>query len=150
MRLTPDEARRRFLDEPRAVLGTVSEDGAPHLVPVTFVHADGHLYIAVDHKPKSTTDLRRLRNIAARPHVSLLADRYDDDWSRLWWVRADGVATVTGFPQLSEALAAELHTLFAAKYVQYSATPPNGRLADVEVRGWSGWSSAGLSKSYSA
>lgn len=144
MRLTPDEARRRFLDEPRAVLGTVGEDGTPHLVPVTFVHADGHLYIAIDHKPKSTTDLRRLRNIAAHPQVSLLADHYADDWGRLWWARADGVATVADFPQLPAVLAAGLHALFAAKYAPYAAVPPSGRVVDVEVRRWSGWSSADL------
>src|SRR5260221_699719 len=80
------DARERFLAEPRAVLGTVDEAGRPHLVPVTFVHAadaDGteHLYIAVDHKPKRTTDLKRLRNIAAHPEVCLLADHYEGDWN---------------------------------------------------------------------
>ena len=144
MQLGPGEARRRFLDEPRAVLGTVGEDGAPHLVPVTFVHSAGHLYIAVDHKPKRTKDLKRLRNIAAHPAVTLLADRYADDWSRLWWARADGNATVTGLDQLPAELRAELHALFAAKYAQYAATPPGGPVIDVDVRRWSGWSSADL------
>jgi PPOX class probable F420-dependent enzyme len=144
MRLDPDEARRRFLAEPRAVLGTVDQAGAPHLVPVTFVHRAGRLYIAVDHKPKRTTDLKRLRNIAANPAVTLLADHYADDWSRLWWVRADGNAAVTEFHQLPAELRTELHALFAAKYAQYAATPPGGAVVDVDVRRWSGWSSADL------
>jgi PPOX class probable F420-dependent enzyme len=144
MRLSSDEARRRFLAEPRAVLGTVGEDGVPHLVPVTFVHSAGHVYIAVDHKPKSTTDLKRLRNIAAHPAVALLADHYADDWSRLWWVRADGNATVTELHQLPAPLRAELHALFAAKYAEYAATPPRGPVVDIDIRRWSGWSSSDL------
>jgi PPOX class probable F420-dependent enzyme len=144
MRLGSDEARRRFLAEPRAVLGTVGEAGVPHLVPVTFVHDAGHLYIAVDHKPKSTTDLKRLRNIAANPAVSLLADHYADDWSRLWWARADGNAAVIELRQLPAARRAELHALFAEKYAQYAAALPGGPVIDIDIHRWSGWSSSDL------
>lgn len=150
MRLAPEEARRRFAAEPRAVLGTVGAAGAPHLVPVTFVAAGDRVYTAVDHKPKSTTDLRRLRNIAADPRVTLLADVYADDWSRLWWARADGTATVTDMCRLAQELRAELHTLFAAKYAAYAAAPPDGPLIAIEVHRWSGWSSADLSKTPAA
>ena len=50
------------------------------------------LYSAVDHKPKRSRALQRLENIAANPAVSLLVDDYAEDWSKLWWVRADGTA----------------------------------------------------------
>ena len=42
--------------------------------------------------------LRRLRNIAAHPAVCPLVDAYDEDWERLWWVRADGDARVVPPP----------------------------------------------------
>ena len=144
MRLGAEEARRRFLREPRAVLGTLGEDGAPHLVPVTFVHLDGHLYIAVDHKPKSTTDLKRLRNIERHSEVSLLADHYADDWTRLWWARADGNAAVTAFHQFPAEVGEKLHALFATKYAQYAVAPPRGPVIDIDIHRWSGWSSADL------
>jgi len=144
MRLSPEEARRRFLAEPRAVLGTVGADGAPHLVPVTFVGLAGRICIAVDHKPKRTTDLKRLRNIAAHPAVSLLADHYADDWTRLWWARADGDAAVTEFHQFPGEVGEKLHALFAAKYAQYAAAPPRGPVIDIDIHRWSGWSSADL------
>jgi len=64
-------------------------------VPVVFAVVFDTVYSAVDAKPKSTTDLRRLANVRANPRVSLLADEYaDDDWGTLWWARADGAARV--------------------------------------------------------
>ena len=57
-------------------------------MPVTFAVYGDLVCFAVDHKPKSTRDLRRLRNIRANDQVSVLVDDYADDWSRLWWVRA--------------------------------------------------------------
>ena len=99
MRLDPGAARRLFGAAPVARLATVSPAGRPHLVPVTFVldrqpGQPDHVYTAVDAKPKTTTRLQRLRNIQAHPQVALLADHYSADWTRLWWVRADGQAAV--------------------------------------------------------
>ena len=101
MRLDVDVCRSRFAAARHAYLATADGDGVPQLVPVTFVllsAVDGtagdapadEIVFAVDHKPKTTRDLKRLRNIADNPHVAVLTDRYDDDWSRLWWVRAAG------------------------------------------------------------
>src|SRR4051795_978279 len=85
------EARTRFAAAHVARLATAGTDGRPHLVPVVFALDGDTLYTAVDDvKPKATTRLRRLANIAANPAVALLADHYEDDWSALWWVRADG------------------------------------------------------------
>jgi PPOX class probable F420-dependent enzyme len=77
-----------------ARLATVSPDGRPHVVPVTFAVDGDVIYSAVDAKPKTTTRLARLRNITAEPRVAMLADHYEADWDRLWWARADGAATV--------------------------------------------------------
>jgi len=86
----------------------VDPDGRPHLVPLTFALGsrargagsgpEDHIYSAVDAKPKSSTDLRRLRNIRVNPRVAVLADHYEDDWDGLWWVRADGQAAILDDP----------------------------------------------------
>lgn len=114
-------------------LATVGADLRPHVVPVTYaVHGD-ELFIGIDQKPKSTTALKRLRNIAANERVSVLFDEYDEDWAHLWWVRADGVARVVA----EHTVAVEL---LVAKYPQYDADPPRGPVIAIRVDGWSGWS----------
>ena len=116
-----------------ARLATVREDGSPHLVPIVFAVAGDVIYSAVDAKPKRSRSLRRLANIAAEPRVSVLADHYEDDWSRLWWVRADGLARVL------DASPAALAAL-TARYPQYRDTPPPGPFLEITVDRWSGWS----------
>ena len=86
---------QRFASATVARLATVGATGQPHLVPITFALVDERTLItAVDHKPKRTTRLKRLENIAANPQVSVLVDHYADDWQQLWWARADGRARV--------------------------------------------------------
>jgi PPOX class probable F420-dependent enzyme len=151
MRLDAGAARRLFAGSAVARLATVTPAGHPHLVPVTFV-LDGRpgqgdwVYTAVDHKPKTTNQLQRLRNIQAHPEVALLADHYADDWTRLWWVRADGVATVLDEGTVLDqgtvpgaAGAAGPLRLLAARYPQYAAQPPAGPLIAVRVDRWTGW-----------
>lgn len=136
MRLSPGEARQRLVTARVARLATVSAVGQPHLVPVTFA-ADGDMvYIAIDHKPKSTLRLKRLANIAANPNVALLADHYADDWTQLWWTRADGEATVLTDPGDT----AHPVALLAARYPQYQSTPPTGPVIAITVTTWTGWS----------
>ena len=131
--MTPEEARATFLLQAHAVLATADASGVPHLVPVVFAPVVGGLALVVDHKPKRSTDLKRLRNIAANPHVSLLTEHYAADWSALWWVRADGTARVA-------PLTADLMAAFQARYPQYVETPPQGPAVVVAVTKWSGWS----------
>ena len=113
-----------------ARLATVTPDGAPHLVPIVFALVGDVVCTAVDAKPKRHRALQRLVNIAHEPRVSVLADHYDEDWSTLWWVRADGVATVTDEPEPA----------LVAKYPQYAATPPPGPFLRIAVRRWTAWS----------
>ncbi|MCX6464783.1 MAG: TIGR03668 family PPOX class F420-dependent oxidoreductase [Pseudonocardiales bacterium] len=133
MRLSAADARARFAGARVARLATVSAEGVPHLVPVTFAVLGERVVFAVDDKPKSTTRLRRLDNIAARPRVCLLADVYDDDWTRLWWVRADGTATV-------RATDADAVDALAARYPAYVERRPAGPVVSIEVDTWTGWS----------
>ncbi|NIH83425.1 TIGR03668 family PPOX class F420-dependent oxidoreductase [Amycolatopsis granulosa] len=132
MRLDPRDARDRFATARVARLATVSAAGRPHLVPVTFAVSGDEIVFAVDHKPKTTTALRRLANIAAHPAVSFLADAYDEDWTRLWWSRADGTATVV-------ESAPDAVGLLRAKYEQYARKPPAGPVVITRVTRWSGW-----------
>ncbi|MEU7827127.1 TIGR03668 family PPOX class F420-dependent oxidoreductase [Catellatospora sp. NPDC049133] len=133
-------ARERFATARVARLATVGPSGAPHLVPVVFALAGDTVYSAVDRKPKRTLALRRLANIAADPRVCLLADHYDDDWSALWWVRADGTARVLtpDDPESAVALA-----LLTERYPQYATQPPPGPVLAVTVMAWIEWSASG-------
>ena len=116
-------------------LATTRPDGRPHVVPCCFVLVGNTVYSAVDAKPKSTLALQRLRNLAAHPAASLVVDHYDDDWTKLWWVRLDGAARVleTG-AERDEALAA-----LAGKYPQYVDAPPPGAVVAVDVAEWRAW-----------
>ncbi|MGH2863343.1 MAG: TIGR03668 family PPOX class F420-dependent oxidoreductase [Solirubrobacteraceae bacterium] len=127
----------RFASATVARLATVGSAGQPHLVPITFALVDeSTLVTAVDHKPKRTTALRRLQNIEANPRVSVLVDHYEDDWERLWWVRADGLARVC---KAAPAGAAEA---LVERYAAYRERPPGGPFIVVEIQRFSGWSAA--------
>jgi PPOX class probable F420-dependent enzyme len=130
------------MDDPWALLAgarvarfaTVTPDGRPTLVPVCFA-IDGHtIYHAVDHKPKATRELARIRNVLAEPRAALLADYYDDeDWTQLWWVRADGTARVLDrAPHAIE--------LLVERYPQYLEHRPEGPVIALDVERISGWS----------
>ncbi|MFF2426530.1 TIGR03668 family PPOX class F420-dependent oxidoreductase [Streptomyces mirabilis] len=131
------EARRRFVAARVARLATVDAEGRPHLVPLVFAARGGEIVTAVDHKPKRSPRLRRLRNIAAHPAVCLLVDAYDEDWERLWWVRADGDARV--LPPGTQVEYTAAIDLLREKYAQYRQRPPDGPVIAVTVRRWHGW-----------
>lgn len=116
---------------------------APHIVPLCFaLLAPDTIVSAIDHKPKRTLKLERLANIAANPQVSVLADRYCDDWNALWWVRADGRARVLERDEQPMLRSRALDAL-AARYRQYAQHRPEGPLVVVEVDRWSGWAASG-------
>ncbi|WP_125777877.1 TIGR03668 family PPOX class F420-dependent oxidoreductase [Antribacter gilvus] len=135
MRLDPDECRERLGAARSAYLATVGADLAPHVVPVVFALADDVISIAVDQKPKTTTNLRRLRNLAENPRVAALCDHYADDWSQLWWVRADGIATVEEDGPVRQAAIDQL----VRRYPQYDDDPPRGPVVRIAVTRWTGW-----------
>lgn len=127
---------RRVASAYVARLATVGADGRPHIVPICFALDEQTLYFAVDSKPKQTTNLKRLRNIAANPAISVLVDHYEADWDKLWWVRLDGVArVVTDDGEVKKAL-----RLLAARYSQYRATTPAGPVVAVAIAVMTGWS----------
>ncbi|OBF80082.1 PPOX class F420-dependent oxidoreductase [Mycobacterium sp. 852002-51163_SCH5372311] len=125
----------RFAQSPVARLATVTPEGTPHVVPVVFAVDQNRIYTAVDAKPKTTQRLRRLTNIEHNPHVSLLVDHYTDDWAQLWWVRADGVATI----HTDDEAMRTGYWLLRAKYAQYQEVSLDGPVIVVTVRRWAGW-----------
>jgi PPOX class probable F420-dependent enzyme len=138
MRLDGEDCRVRAGRQRVARMATTGADLRPHLVPVTFALTGDVVMTAVDQKPKATTDLRRLRNIADNPRVALLWDRYDEDWTRLWWVRGDGIAEVVHTGDRWDAAVAALRQ----RYPQYLPSPPHGPAVLVTVDSWAGWSFA--------
>jgi PPOX class probable F420-dependent enzyme len=132
--VTPAEARARFSGARVARLATADAAGRPHLVPIAFAVAGDTIYSAVDAKPKRTRALRRLANVRANPAVSLLVDHWDEDWSRLWWVRADGTGRVLAPAEPEARRAVEL---LRERYPRQRAT---GEVLAVAVERWSGWS----------
>lgn len=121
-------------------MATVRSDATPHVVPITFAISNETLVTAVDAKPKRTTDLQRLRNLRTNPAVSIVVDHYADDWSTLWWVRIDGLASIVdgGAPERTAAIDA-----LVAKYSQYQVHAPDGPLIIVRPTGWTSWSASG-------
>ncbi len=128
--------KRRLATTFVARLATAGEDGRPHIVPICFALDDHSLYFAVDFKPKRTTNLKRLRNIAANPAVSVLIDHYANDWDELWWVRLDGEARlVTEGGEVERAL-----NLLAQRYAQYRTIRPTGPVVAISIGRMAGWS----------
>ena len=112
-----------------ARLATTDSDGRPHLVPIVFALDGDTLYSAVDRKPKGSMKLRRIENARARPDVTILVDRYEDDWARLWWIRLRGRARVLDQGEERDRALA----LLQEKYPQYRTEPPNGPVLAVDV-----------------
>jgi PPOX class probable F420-dependent enzyme len=129
------QARTRFSGSRVARLATVRPDGAPHLVPVVFALDGDTVWLVIDEKPKRGRALQRLANVRSEPRVSLLVDRYDEDWKRLWWVRVDGRARVVEEgPELDHALG-----LIVERYPQERESPPRGPAVAVAIERWRWW-----------
>ena len=121
-----------------ARLATIRPDGSPRLVPICFALEGDRLYSAVDHKPKRSRRLARLADVERDPRVEVLIDHYDEDWSRLWWVRLRGRAQVVA--RHERAL-----QLLCGKYPEYRRRPPAGPFLVVHVEEraeWRAWAQA--------
>ena len=95
MRLTKEQ--QRFIRSARvAHLATADREGQPHVIPICFAFDGEELYSPIDEKPKKRLPLllKRIKNIRENPHVSVVVDRYDDDWRRLAYVLITGRAKV--------------------------------------------------------
>ncbi len=139
MRLSDDEARARLAASGHGVLSTVHPDRGVDAVPVVYALDDGWIGVPVDTvKPKSSTRLQRVRNLETDPRAALLIEHWDpEDWSRLWWVRAE--LRFEGAPgsDRTTGLAARL----ADRFPQYR-DQPFARIIGLRVVGLCGWAAA--------
>ena len=119
-----------------ATLATIRADGRVDLVPITFAFDDRVLVTAIDHKKKSTIELKRLDNIRQFAEVTLLVDHYDDqDWKQLWWVRVRGRAKVyESGKDYERAL-----DILSDRYSQYGEIRPKGPAIVIERTEITGW-----------
>jgi PPOX class probable F420-dependent enzyme len=120
-------------------MATVTPERRPHVVPFVFAVAergsDRVAYWAVDHKPKRSIDLKRIRNLQANPYVEFVVDGYDEDWERLWWVRCSGRARVVD----DEADRRSALRTLEEKYPQYVSHPPDGPVVAIDIETIDGW-----------
>lgn len=145
------ETERAFLSRARqGVLATLAPPGRPRLVPVCFVldDMDGRadlpvLYSAIDDKPKASLDphrLGRVRDLARAPQASVLVSAWDEDWSRLGWLRVDGRGTILEAHSRGHAEHRRAVDLLRAKYPQYAShrleERPVIRIAIEAARSW--------------
>ena len=123
MQLDSEQLARVLAVAPVARLASIGADGAPHVVPIVFAAVDGDLYSPIDGKPKRDTALQRLRNVAHHPGVSLVIDRYEADWRRLWWVRIDATARAVTSADVSAETWQRVVAALRGKYRQYATVP---------------------------
>jgi PPOX class probable F420-dependent enzyme len=135
--VTPQE-RARVSAARVARLATVRPDGTPHIVAVTFALDGDTVISAVDHKPKRTQELQRLRNLQERPRASLLVDHYEENWSKLWWVRLDVDTEIVRDERRRSDLLAPL----IAKYGHYRIEAPQGPVVLMRIRSSASWSAS--------
>ena len=142
--MTPSADERRWLEGARsATLATIDPVGHPRLVPICFVLVDDDIWSPLDEKPKSTADPRRLarvRDILVRPVVTMLIDRWSEDWNELGWVRLGGHAALVEPPDVPAAVIA----LLRAKYPQYADHDLEHRPAlRIDITAYTSWWAAG-------
>jgi PPOX class probable F420-dependent enzyme len=115
----PAAAARRLLEStPLGRLSTLGPDASPVAVPIVYVLLGDELWSPIDGKPKSGSELARVRNVRRDPRVCVLVDDYAEDWGRLWWIRVDGRARVETAEAGANALAG-----LRRKYPQYATVP---------------------------
>ncbi len=107
----------------------------PHVVAVVFCEVGEAIWIPIDGKPKSGAKLKRVRNVEANGQASLLVDQYDEDWSKLRWVRVDGAAEVVTMPP-------DVAAAFRVKYAQYRSTSLGDTCIRITGRRSREWSAA--------
>ena len=140
MRLSADEARARLDAQVHGVLCTLHPERGPDPQPVVYaVSGDGHVGVPIDRvKPKSSSRLRREDNLEADPRGSLLVEHWEtQDWSRLWWVRAQ----LEHVPDPPASLTDELADRLARTVPQY-ADKPFHRVLVCRIVGITGWAAA--------
>lgn len=137
----PSNTIDRVLDVWPVARLTTTGPTRPHIIPIVFAHVGDVLWSPIDGKPKQGGQLVRVKNVLSEPRAALLIDAWDSDWSKLWWLRVDVVASVViGSNRDADTTAAV--TALETKYPQYQQTPVLGepptllRLAIDNTQSW--------------
>ena len=141
MRLSTEQAGARLAANVHGVMCTMHAERGPDPVPCVYaVSDDGHVGVPIDRvKPKASTRLQREDNLLADPRASLLVEHWDaEDWSNLWWVRADLENVQDPPASLTDDLAARL-----ARTVPQYADQPFHRVVVCRIVAVTGWAAAG-------
>ena len=101
-----------------ARLATVDQKSHPYVIPVVFVFHENSFFIPLDEKIKTVNSkkLKRVKNIEKNPNVTLLIDKYQNDWKKLFFLMIQGKAKmIDGNSKLMN----KVHKLLILKYPQY-------------------------------
>lgn len=141
MNLSAERSLERLAANDHGALATLHADRGADVVPVVYAVIDGHLGVPVDVvKPKSSTRLQRERNLEADPRATLLVEHWDrDDWTTLWWVRANLRWLGNGSRPSVAALADRLADRLAQRHEQYRDRPFTDVLV-FDIVATTGWS----------
>lgn len=139
MKLDANEALQRLAVQDHAILGTTHPMRGADAVPCVFaMDEEQYVGIPIDLvKPKSTMKLQRETNLEADPRATLMVHHWDaDDWSKLWWVRAEMIWQGNDLHDRADSLAG----LLECRYAQYAGRPFHRVIVYriVNVIGWSG------------
>jgi len=108
---------------PVARLATLDPRQNIHQVPIVFARHKDIIWSPVDGKPKTGGELARVRNLRKNPQASLLLDCYEQDWSSLWWIRIEGIASIVEAVSETDAHIADVIHALRRKYPQYQEIP---------------------------
>ena len=139
MKLSGEQALQRLTEHVHGVMCTVHPERGPDPVPAVYAVHDGHVGVPIDQvKPKASTRLKREDNLLDDPRSALLVEHWDtEDWSRLWWVRADLEHVEGPSASLIEQLADRL-----SRSVPQYADKPFHRVVVCRIVRVTGWSAS--------
>ncbi len=123
-----------------ARLATVDQKLYPYVVPVVFVFHENSFFIPLDEKTKTVNPrkLKRVKNIEKNPNVTLLIDKYQNDWKKLFFLMIHGKAKV--IDGKNSKVMDKIHKLLILKYPQYKKIGIGNSCIKIEptkVRFWS-------------
>jgi hypothetical protein len=152
VKLTGQEALALLAAHDHGILCTLHPERGIDAVPVVYVNdANGYVGIPIDRvKPKSSLRLQRERNLEADDRATLLIEHWDrDDWSKLWWVRAElrwhsnhdnqQTQDQQTQDQQTQYRQANLADELAWRYPQYQVDQPFAKVLVLRIVGVTGW-----------
>jgi len=104
-------------NESVARMATSDISGLISVVPICFAFDGEYIFTPIDNKPKKTkaTKLKRVLNIIESSKATILVDKYEDDWKKLYYLMIRGEAEIIEHGELYE----KSLNLLCLKYKQY-------------------------------